>query len=123
MKLFSQFSEQKDMVWASFLTVTLFASMMLMPDMAAAGALDGSVGAMLCALVNSITGTTGRAIATIGIIIIGIGALLGKISWGVAIIVVLGIALVFGAASLIDAMTAEGEGVVGPTGECAAGGG
>ncbi len=71
---------------------------MLVPDMAMAA---DPISAALCVVVSTITGGIGGAIATIAIIIIGIGALMGKVSWGMAIIVVLGVAIVFGAAALV----------------------
>ena len=55
----------------------------------------------LCIAATWITGNTGRGIATIGITIIGIGALLGKVSWGMAMIVGVGVAVVFGATGIV----------------------
>ncbi len=55
----------------------------------------------LCIAATWITGNTGRGIATIGITIIGIGALLGKVSWGMAMIVGVGVAIVFGSTAIV----------------------
>ena len=56
----------------------------------------------LCIAATWITGNTGRGIATIGITIIGIGALLGKVSWGMAMIVGVGVAIVFGSTGIVQ---------------------
>jgi type IV secretion system protein VirB2 len=56
---------------------------------------------VLCAAIGWMTGGIGSAIATLAIIVIGIGALMGKVSWGMAIIVGLGIGIIFGAEDLV----------------------
>jgi type IV secretory pathway VirB2 component (pilin) len=71
---------------------------LFVPEFASAG---NPVGDTLCAVVDWFTGPVGGGIATLAVIIIGIGALMGKVSWGMAIIVGLGVAVVFGAAPLI----------------------
>ena len=82
------------------LALALIASVLL-PDMAMAAA--DPISDALCIVVSTITGGIGGAIATLAVIIIGVGALMGKVSWGMAIIVVLGIAIVFGATALVTA--------------------
>ncbi len=96
-------TEYTDLTWRAFLTLSLFAAIMLVPEMALAAAPGGvtPMETVMCNMVAWMTGATGRAIATIGIIIIGIGALLGKVSWGVALIVAIGVAMVFGSATLV----------------------
>lgn len=63
---------------------------------------DSSVlGGLLCGVAAWFTGTVGQGIATLAIIVIGIGALMGKVSWGMAIIVGLGVAVIFGAPTIV----------------------
>ncbi len=81
-----------------FFTFLAMAVAVMIPELAAAG---NPIGTTLCAVVNWFTGPVGGGIATLAVIIIGIGALMGKVSWGMAIIVGLGVAVVFGAAPLI----------------------
>ncbi|GEM_PF-1022318 len=57
---------------------------------------------VLCNVVDFVTGPVGSALATLAVIIIGVGALMGKVSWGMAIIVGLGVATVFGAPTLVN---------------------
>jgi len=65
------------------------------------------MGNVLCTVLAWFTGNTGKGLATISITVIGIGALLGKVSWGMAMIVGIGVAIVFGAAGIVNAMGAD----------------
>jgi type IV secretory pathway VirB2 component (pilin) len=82
----------------------------LAPDLAAAAgpAAGDGITKALCAVVSSIQGTIGMAIATIAIMVIGFGALMGKVSWGTAIIVLTGIGIIFGASSLVKLVNGDG---------------
>ena len=85
--------------------VMLTAIVIMLPDLAhATGGVDTPMGAVICTVVKWFTGNTGKGLATIAITVIGVGALLGKVSWGMAIIVGVGIAILFGAANIVDAM-------------------
>ncbi len=79
---------------------------LMLPEFAAAN----PIGDTLCAVVDWFTGPVGGGIATLAIIIIGIGALMGKVSWGMAIIVGLGVAVIFGAAPLITELNPQSAG-------------
>ena len=92
--------------WQISLLTLLAAVVVMMPDFAfASGATP--IGNSLCNAVGFFTGKTGKALATIAILIIGIGALMGKVSWGMAIIVGVGVALLFGAAAMVNAISGE----------------
>ena len=99
-------TQTKDLsvAWQICLMVVLTAVVIMAPDMAFAANSDTPMGNVLCTVVNWFTGNTGKGLATIAITIIGIGALLGKVSWGMAIIVGIGVAIVFGAAGIVSAM-------------------
>ncbi len=71
---------------------------------------DDSIGAVLCGVVEWFTGPIGQGIATLAIIVIGVGALMGKVSWGMAIIVGIGVAVIFGASSIVDQLAEPGAG-------------
>ncbi|NDF11567.1 MAG: hypothetical protein EB060_01960 [Proteobacteria bacterium] len=92
----------------------VLSALVLMPEMAFAqtagtGDLDTVTGAKMCLIVKALTGQTGRAIATVGIIILGIGAFFGKVNWGLAILVAVGVIAIFAAASIVGAMGAGGS--------------
>jgi type IV secretory pathway VirB2 component (pilin) len=95
-------------------TCIVLSLFVLFPDLVFAqaaggsGTLDAVAGPKLCLVVNALTGTTGRAIATIGIIILGIGAFFGKVNWGLAILVAIGVISIFAAAMIVAAMGATG---------------
>ncbi len=100
-------TQTKDLAraWQIALLVMLSTVIVMMPDFAFAT--DTPMGKVLCTVVLWFTGNTGKGLATIAITVIGIGALLGKVSWGMAIIVGIGVAIVFGAAGIVDAMGAN----------------
>ena len=85
----------------------LSALVAVMPDFALA--LEGSVGAGLCNLVGAMQGTVGKGIATLAILFLGIGAFFGKVNWGLAVMVGVGIAAIFGATSIVDTISGGGE--------------
>lgn len=65
---------------------------------------DTPTGGMLCYVVATMLSGTGRGIAVLSIIFLGIGALFGKIRWEQAVMLGVGIAIFFGAASLINSL-------------------
>ena len=93
------------LAWQICLMVMFSAVIITMPDFAFAGA-DTPMGNVLCTALSWFTGNTGKGLATIAITVIGIGALLGKVSWGMAMIVGTGVAIVFGAAGVVSTMGA-----------------
>jgi len=79
----------------------LAAVIVCLPEIAHAASIAG----VLCSVVNIILGSMGRALATLAIIFIGVGATLGKVSWGMAITVAVGISVMLGAPSVLFALT------------------
>ncbi len=82
--------------------VVVFAGMI--PDVAMAT----TMGTILCSAVAYIQSDIARGIATLAIIIVGLGALLGKVSWGMAVLVAVGIGTIFGAQALASAIGVTG---------------
>lgn len=68
------------------------------------------IGNILCNVSGWATGNTGKGIATLSIVMLGILALFNKISWNMAILHIVGIALLEGAAAFVTAMDAGGTG-------------
>ncbi len=99
-----------DMCWKLLVLVAVCIGASVLPDAAqAAGGDSNAIEQVFCNVVLILTGTTGKAIATVAVIAVGVGALLGKISWGMALIVALGVALIFGAASIVLSLGANGN--------------
>jgi type IV secretion system protein VirB2 len=69
-----------------------------------------TIGNLLCNVANWFTGPVGQGIATLAIITVGLGALMGKVSWGMAIIVGLGVAVIFGAPAIVSELGTTGTG-------------
>lgn len=82
------------------LLVSLLACMFLLvlvQNAHADGPIDTPMGTVLCNIVEMVYGNLGRGLATLAVIIIGVGATLGKTSWGLALTVAVGIAVIFNA--------------------------
>ena len=62
------------------------------------------MGLVLCQAVGIVYGNFGRALAMIAIMVLGMGAMIGKTSWGLAITVAVGISVVFGAPTILAIM-------------------
>jgi type IV secretory pathway VirB2 component (pilin) len=88
--------------------LVVYAVMLLPMDALADGT---TIATVLCNVVGWFTGTIGKAIATLAIIVVGVGALMGKVSWGMAIIVGIGVGVIFGAPGIVEAVS-------GTDGEC-----
>lgn len=68
----------------------------------AGGGGGGGVAGAIKAFVSEVTGPVGSALATLGVVIVAIGALMGKVSWGMAIMVAVGIGAIFGAGKIVS---------------------
>lgn len=68
---------------------------------AAAAAGDNAIANVVCNVVKQLTGPIGQAISTVAVIFIGIGLFMGKISWGLALGIAIGMAMLFGAENVV----------------------
>ena len=102
------FSSIMNRPWAFSLCLVAALGVLIMPDMAAAAG-GQTIADVLCKVVGWFTGNVGKGIATLAIIIIGVGALMGKVSWGMAIIVGVGVAVIFGASQIVDDLGGKGS--------------
>ena len=100
-----------DMCWNVTLALAVVMCVTMLSD--AAYASNNAIEMVFCNVVNVLNGVTGRAIATVAVIAVGVGALLGKISWGMALIVALGVALIFGAGTIVTALGGTSTGCTG----------
>ncbi len=82
--------------------------LVLLPE--ASFAVDTEIGDMMCTVSGWMLGNTGKGIATLAMIMLGILALMGKISWNIAIIHAVGGVLIVGASSLVTALGTGGTG-------------
>ena len=67
----------------------------------------GTIGDLLCKVADWFTGSIGQGIATLAVIVLGIGALFGKVSQGMAITTMIGISVIFGAPDIVQDLTGQ----------------
>ena len=60
---------------------------------------------IFCNVINQITGGIGKVISVLILISMAIGLFLGKITWGLAIAVMVGMGLLFGAKGIVDVIS------------------
>lgn len=68
---------------------------------------DNKLVEAVCRVYDIATGTAGKAFAAVGVISVGIGFFTGKVSWGLMISVAAGIAVFFGAPSIIAVISGD----------------
>lgn len=66
---------------------------------------DNKLVETMCNALKIVTGSGGKAFAAFAIISVGIGFFTGKVSWGLLIGVAMGIAAMFGAPSIVAALS------------------
>ena len=110
----TRFSQK--LVWVNFsmywkMLLVFIVSILLLPLCTeVAFASDTVVGNMLCNVAGWTSGSTGRGVATLAVIIVGILAVMNKISWGIVLIHIVGVALFEGAGSIVDSLGTSGSG-------------
>ena len=67
----------------------------------------GTIGDLLCNVVYWFVGQLGQGIATLAVIVLGIGALFGKVSHGMALTTMVGISVIFGAPDIVQNLTGQ----------------
>lgn len=68
-----------------------------------------SITGILCKVIEQISGPIGKAIAVLIVISLAIALFLGKVSWGMAIAVAVGMGILFGAESVVQ-LISPGDG-------------
>jgi type IV secretory pathway VirB2 component (pilin) len=61
----------------------------------------------LCNMMKIMTGNAGKAIAAFAIVAVGVGFFTGKVSWGLLIGVTAGVAAMFGAPTIVSAISGK----------------
>lgn len=78
---------------------------MLLPNVASAASATDNITTTLCVAIKALTGPVGKAIAALIVISLAIALFLGKVTWGVAIAVAVGMGLLFGATGIVDLLS------------------
>lgn len=107
-----QLSDDQDNLSRLSISFLALALIIFIPESAYA---DGDpLSKTICLVISWMTGGLGQAIATLGIVVLGIGAMLGKVSWQMALIVAFGLSVMFSGAQVVNLLT--GKAVVCPIG-------
>lgn len=85
---------------ATFVLASVAVILAFEPSIAAAT--TSNIETAAATILTAITGPLGRTVATIAVVVLGMMAMFGKLAWDMAIKVILGIAIMFGAASVVD---------------------
>lgn len=89
-----------------FCIATLISILTPNTALAATQASGDAIGTVLCTIVGALQGTIGKAVATIAIVVLGIGLFLGKLSWPLAVATAIGIGMIFGASEMVTWISA-----------------
>jgi len=98
------YSEQfeSNFAWRLLLALCAIALIMVASDSFAAGATEDPIGDVLCKMIKIFQGNTARGIAIVGIIVLGIQTLRGQLKWEVALVIVVGVIILFKAPEIIN---------------------
>jgi type IV secretory pathway VirB2 component (pilin) len=92
-----------DLAWRALMFFCFLALIFGISDDALAGSTEGdAIGARLCVVVQSLSGGIAKAVATIAIIGVAGGLLLGKLNWVTAMTVSVGVIIIFSAGSIVS---------------------
>ncbi|HJD57915.1 MAG TPA: TrbC/VirB2 family protein [Rickettsia endosymbiont of Ceroptres masudai] len=91
-------------------TILSVAIIMVAFDSLGSGSVDDPVGDALCKLIQIFRGNTARGIAIVGIIVLGIQTLRGKLQWEVALVVATAIIILFKAPAIVNLVSSDPNG-------------
>jgi type IV secretory pathway VirB2 component (pilin) len=83
------------------LALTLVLALTALNALASSTGTVTPMGNVVCAIVSWAMGNLGRGIAVLAVCVLGVGAMLGKVSWGLSVVVGVGIAVFFGACWIV----------------------
>lgn len=102
--------ENREEIYRMSLTLFLAICLLFIPDIAHAADGVDPLSRTICLVVGWLTGGMGQAIATMGIVMLGIGAMMGKVTWQVALIVSFGLSVMFSGAQIVTLLTSKNAG-------------
>jgi type IV secretory pathway VirB2 component (pilin) len=97
--------------FATAMAFMLLAIVVMMPENSfaytATAAKDSQISDIICNIVVQLQGPVARGVAAFGIIFLGFSLFLGKISWGVALALGIGIGAIFGAGQIVNLISGD----------------
>lgn len=92
--------------WSTTLCFMLAVVAVMLPELASAAAgstaNDNNLTAIVCNVILLLQGNIARGVAAFGVIFLGFSLFLGKISWGTALALAMGLGAIFGAQALVN---------------------
>ena len=93
----------------SFLSILILSGVDAFAGITATTGDTNALVTVMCNALNLITGGVGRTIAAFAVISLGAGFFMGKINWSTMLAMALGIAALFGAPTLVNAIAGGDE--------------
>ncbi len=112
--MFNTFLKKINITKLTLLFFAFLTPLILCDNVFASDADPTGIITIFCNVIDQITSGVGKVIAILILISMAIGLFLGKITWGLAIAVMVGMGLLFGASGVVDiiagsAITASGQ--------------
>lgn len=122
--MLNNYKLDSDFMWKTLLFFLFAALTVSSNDVALASAAEGAeagdaIGQQLCQLVKNLSGGIAKSVATIAIIGVAGGLLLGKLNWVVAVTVSVGVIIIFSAGKIVSFVSGDGGGITADT-DCSA---
>jgi len=90
--------------------IVYFVFLLFSPDsFAQDSSSDSAFSSVMCNVYSVVTSTAGKSFAVFAVLSVGIGFFSGKVSWGLMVGASMGVALIFGAPSLIATLTGDND--------------
>ena len=99
------FKLSSDNAWQICLLFCLTAAILIAPELSFSSTSDDGFSSVLCLIVTKLTGPIGIAISMIALVILGLGILMGKLQWQLALSIALGITFIFSASKILTWIT------------------
>lgn len=116
---FLSFNIDKELIYQLLLLMCTTSIILILSDSAFAGGLSTNseqnvIGDRLCAMSRVLSGTIAQGIAIIAVFAVGMSLFLGKLQWTTAAIIVVAMAVIFGAPTIVETISGLGSGQVCP---------
>lgn len=105
---------QKIFIYQAMMAFFILVLLTLLPSAAYAG--TDPLTQTICTVVKWFSGSMGRSIATLGVLVLAIGALMGKVSWGMCLTVCVGISIMLSGGEMVTLLTQKNNVCAGVTG-------
>lgn len=99
-----------DFAWKALMFFCAASLILASSDSAFASYSSDPIGYQLCVLVATLSGGVAKAVATVAIIGVAGGLLLGKLNWIVALTVSVGVIIIFSAGTIVATISGAGGG-------------